>query len=207
MASTGRMGGASVAVFLDRDGVINEERSDYVKSWGEFHFLPGALEAMAALTGAGFRLFVITNQSAIHRGLVSWGQVRDIHRRMREEIERAGGAVEAILVCPHRTDEGCECRKPRPGLLERAAREHSLDLEQCYVIGDKLSDIAAGQAVGCRCALVQTGLGDPHEAGDEANVSGAYRFCRDVKEAAEWILEREGEAFLANRLPDLGTTG
>jgi len=207
MAVTGDMAQASVAVFLDRDGVINEERSDYVKSWGEFHFLPGALEAMSELTGAGCRLFVITNQSAIHRGLVSWGQVQDIHRRMREEIERAGGAVEAVLVCPHRPDEGCECRKPRPGLLERAAREYALDLNRCYLIGDKLSDIAAGQAVGCRCALVQTGLADPHQAGDGANVSGAYRLCRDAREAAEWILEREGEAFLANRPSDSGTIG
>ena len=95
MASTGRVGGSGVAVFLDRDGVISEERSDYVKSWREFRFLPGALEATAALARAGLRLFVVTNQSAIHRGLVSWEDVEEIHRRMVEEIVRAGGAVEA----------------------------------------------------------------------------------------------------------------
>jgi len=184
---------SKVGVFLDRDGVINKERSDYVKNWQEFRFLPGALQAIASLTKAGFRIFVISNQSAINRGLASPEEVEEIHRRMKKEIERAGGVIEAILYCPHTPEENCECRKPRPGLLERGAKTYGLELERSYLIGDKLSDIGAGQAAGCHCVLVQTGIRGTQLASAEKSNPGNYRLCRDIGEAVAWILQIEGE--------------
>jgi len=182
-------------VFLDRDGVINEERSDYVKSWQEFRFLPGALEALSSLTEVGFRLFVITNQSAIGRGLVSAADVREIHRRMIVEIERAGGRIAQTYCCPHTPEQDCECRKPRPGLLVRAARECGLELTRCYLIGDKPTDIAAGEAVGCQCVLVPSGLeGRPTECGTVSLHRGGAHVCEDIGEAAAWIIQTESES-------------
>ena len=182
---------SNVGVFLDRDGVINEERADYVKNWQEFRFLPGALQAIASLTQAGFRTFVISNQSAINRGLASVEDVEEIHRRMKNEIERAGGDVEAILYCPHTPRENCRCRKPRPGLLEKAAKNYGLELERCYLIGDKLSDIEAGRAVGCYCVLVQTGIGVGEPTGARTSTAVNCHICADITQAADWIIRVE----------------
>src|SRR5438067_329711 len=101
-------------IFLDRDGVINRNRArgDYVKSWEEFQFLPGTLDAITRLTKSGFRLLVITNQACVGKGIVPWGTVQDIHARMMQEIAQAGGRIEAVLCCPHLLDAGCDCRKP-----------------------------------------------------------------------------------------------
>ena len=182
-------------MFLDRDGVINEERSDYVKRWEEFRFLPGALEALALLTEAGFGLFVVTNQSAIGRGLVLAGDIRDIHRRMMAEIERAGGHIAQTYCCPHAPEDRCECRKPRPGLLVKAAREYGLELTRCYLIGDKPTDVIAGQAVGCQCVLVLSGLGSRP---DDSNSMGArpdgVHVCQDINEAAAWVVQTESQS-------------
>jgi D-glycero-D-manno-heptose 1,7-bisphosphate phosphatase len=147
------------AVFLDRDGVICRNRSDHVKSWDEFVFLPGALEAIAQLTEAGLSVVVVTNQAIINRHMVSVDVVRDIHARMRRAIESAGGRVDRVLFCPHRPDEHCPCRKPEPGLLFRAADEMGLDLRQSYLVGDAETDMRAGRRAGCRCLLVLTGRG------------------------------------------------
>src|SRR5688500_5693601 len=106
------------AVFLDRDGVINEYRSEYVRTWEELRFLPGAMEAIARLTRAGIPVVVVTNQSGIGRGVIAREVVDEIHRRMGEEI-----AIAAVMVCPHHPDDACECRKPKPGMLRQAARE------------------------------------------------------------------------------------
>lgn len=197
MDSTGRIenqkSASKVGVFLDRDGVINQERSDYVKNWQEFRFLPGAVQAIASLTEAGFRIFVISNQSVINRGHASLEDVEEIHRRMKNEIERAGGVVEGILCCPHMPEENCECRKPRPGLLEKAAKNYGLELERCYLIGDKLSDVAAGQGVGCHCVLVQTGREGTQLVSGQMSIPGRHRLCRDISQAVAWILQAERE--------------
>jgi D-glycero-D-manno-heptose 1,7-bisphosphate phosphatase len=177
-----------VGVILDRDGVINEERCDYVKNWSEFRFLPGALEAIASLTRAGFPIVVISNQSAINRGLTTTNDVEDIHRCMLGEIEKAGGEVEAVLYCRHKPEERCECRKPSPGLLRKAAHERGLELARCYLIGDKLSDIEAGQAVGCHCVLVRTGIGVGQHASAKTDTAVNCRICADISEAADWII-------------------
>jgi D-glycero-D-manno-heptose 1,7-bisphosphate phosphatase len=130
-------------VFLDRDGVINENRPDHVKCWDEFRFLQGAPEAIARLSRAGARVFVITNQAIIHNGLATHQAVTTINQRMVQEIRRAGGTILDVAYCPHRADEGCSCRKPSPGLLLRLAQRHGVDLREAVVIGDALTDVEA----------------------------------------------------------------
>lgn len=146
-------------VFLDRDGVINENRPDHVKSWDEFRFLPGALDAVARLTRSQVHVFVITNQAVINRRLVPVDVIEDVQRRMLCEIEAHGGHVVDIAYCPHRPDELCACRKPRPGLILDLAAKHRLNLRDAVVIGDALTDIEASVAAGCRSILVLTGRG------------------------------------------------
>lgn len=147
------------AVFLDRDGVINENGVNYVKSWDEFIFLPNVFEPLRQLAQNGLLAIVVTNQSAINRGLVSAETVETIHRRMCEVIARNGGRIDAAFTCPHRPDENCGCRKPEPGLLLQAAKLFNLNLTRSYLIGDAFCDIAAGLAVDCRPILVLTGQG------------------------------------------------
>ena len=152
------------AVFLDRDGVINRERADYVKSWQEFAFLPDALPALARLARLSCPIVVVTNQSAIGRGLTSDAAVADIHRRMCTAVAAAGGRIDAVYVCPHRPDAGCACRKPRPGLLQQAAADLGLVLTECLLIGDSISDLQAAHAVGAAALLVRSGRQGPQLA-------------------------------------------
>ena len=147
------------AVFIDRDGVICRNRDDYVKSWEEFVFLRGALKALARLAHLELYIIVITNQSIINRRMVSVDVVEEIHTRMVQAIDAAGGRIDRVMVCPHRPDEHCACRKPQPGLLLAAAEELDLDLSQSFLIGDAESDMQAGRAVGCRRYLALTGRG------------------------------------------------
>ena len=147
------------AVFIDRDGVICRNRKDHVKSWEEFVFLPGALEALARLAYLDLSVVVITNQAIINRQIVPVKAVEDIHARMVQAIEAAGGRIDRVLYCPHRPDEHCSCRKPQPGLLLKAASELGLDLSRSYLVGDAETDVQAGRAVGCRRYLVLTGRG------------------------------------------------
>jgi len=151
------------AVFLDRDGVINRNRADHVKSWAEFEFLPGALASLRRLAQLPWAVVVVSNQAIIGRGLVPQAVVDEIHERMMEEIRAAGGRIDAVFYCPHRPDEGCDCRKPRPGLLLRAARELAIDPARSVLIGDAESDVRAAQAAGCRPVLVRTGRGQAQE--------------------------------------------
>jgi D-glycero-D-manno-heptose 1,7-bisphosphate phosphatase len=139
--------------------VINENRVDHVTRWAEFRFLPGAPEAVARLCQAGLRLFVVTNQAIINRGLVSSGTIEAVNQHMVRELQRRGGRIEAVAYCPHRPEEQCACRKPRPGLLLDLARRYAVDLRAAAVVGDALTDIQAGQAVGCQTVLVLTGRG------------------------------------------------
>jgi D-glycero-D-manno-heptose 1,7-bisphosphate phosphatase len=147
-------------VFLDRDGVINENRDDHVKSWAEFRFLPGALDALQLLTRQRFRIFVITNQACVNRGLTKPGAVDAIHRRMAHAARVHGARINAVRYCPHRPDEACPCRKPRPGMLLDLARSYGVPLAEAYLVGDAASDIAAGRAVACRTVMVRTGRGE-----------------------------------------------
>ena len=148
-------------VFLDRDGVINRNPPNmgYVQSWSEFSFIPNARKAIRELTQNGYRIIVVTNQAGIGRGLFTEENLTDIHARMVSEIVETGGRIDAIYYCPHHPNAGCECRKPKPGMLTRAVREHNIELSSAYLIGDSTTDIEAGQRVGTQTLLVLTGLG------------------------------------------------
>jgi len=143
-------------IFLDRDGVINEKapKAEYVKSWDEFTFLSGSVEAMTLLTRHNYKIFIITNQAGIQRRIMTEQNLRDIHMNLELELEKHNVEIEGIYYCPHGWDEGCECRKPKPGMLFQAAREHDLDLSKSTFIGDDERDLQAGNAAGCRTLLV-----------------------------------------------------
>lgn len=177
------------AVFLDRDGVINQNRPDHVKTWGEFVFLPGALAALAALSRLGLPVIVVTNQSVIGRGLSTRQAVEEINRRMVAQAEEAGGRIAAVYYCPHRPEDGCGCRKPRPGLLRQAAADLGLTLSGSHLVGDAWSDVALGQAAGCRTVLVLTGRGG--QAFARVNGDPAVHVAEDLAAAAEWIADCE----------------
>jgi len=148
---------AAKTVFVDRDGVINVNRPAYVKCWQEFDFLPRSLAALALLAGHGFDVVVVTNQSAVNRGLISRDRLAEIHARMCVAISNHGGGVRAILYCPHRPDEGCTCRKPRPGLLDQARRWLGVDPSAAVLVGDHPADLEAARQAGCRSMLVLSG--------------------------------------------------
>lgn len=147
------------AIFLDRDGVICENRSDHVKSWDEFEFLPGAKESVAALSQLGMPIIVVTNQAIVGRGMVPARVVDDIHRRMVTELEERGGRINRVVYCPHRPEDHCTCRKPEPGMLYQVADEMGIELSDSYLVGDAATDLIAGQQAGCQLFLVLTGRG------------------------------------------------
>ena len=149
------IGAARKLIVLDRDGVINADSDDYVKSPDEWRPLPGSLGAIARLTQAGFDVVVATNQSGIGRGLFSTDTLDAIHARMRQAVTAAGGEIRAIYVCPHRPEDDCACRKPRPGLLEQIARDFGRPLAEVPFVGDKLSDVEAAIAAGARPVFLQ----------------------------------------------------
>jgi D-glycero-D-manno-heptose 1,7-bisphosphate phosphatase len=132
-------------------------RPDYVRRWEDVDIIPGALNALARLTAAGFDLIVLTNQSAIGRGLVSRQTVDDIHQWLAGVIQAGGGRITAFLICPHAPAAVCGCRKPAPGLLLRARDELGVDLERAILVGDQLSDAEAARAAGCRAILIDPG--------------------------------------------------
>jgi D-glycero-D-manno-heptose 1,7-bisphosphate phosphatase len=144
-------------VFIDRDGVIIRGRPDYVRSCDQIDVLPGALDAIARLCRAGHRVMIVTNQSALDRGLISEEQLEEIHKRLSQLVEAAGGQITRFFVCPHHPQAGCRCRKPRPGLLYQAREQEGSILASSYVIGDQLSDLEAAWAVGSQPILVLSG--------------------------------------------------
>ncbi|HXR03465.1 MAG TPA: HAD-IIIA family hydrolase [Verrucomicrobiae bacterium] len=144
------------AVILDRDGVLNEKppRAHYVRAWAEFKWLPGAKETLRRLNEAGFRVIVVSNQAGIGRGAMSENDLLEIHRQMVREAEASGGRIDAIYYCPHDWDAGCECRKPKPGMLFQAQHDFNLDLSRTLFIGDDERDAQTADAAGCLAALV-----------------------------------------------------
>ena len=146
-------------VFLDRDGVINENLPGYVRHWGEFCFIPGACEAIARLTAAGHRIVVCTNQAGLATGELSMRNLADIHQRMLAEIAKAHGHVERVYYCSHGKQAGCFCRKPRPGMLLRARSELGCDLTDAIFVGDGATDVQAAISAGVLPILVLTGRG------------------------------------------------
>ena len=143
------------AVFLDRDGVINEERKDYVKNLNEFIILKGISKAIKLLKQENFLVIIITNQSAINRKLLTVDELNKIHNHLQDFLKKDDAICDAIYYCPHKPDENCNCRKPKPGLLLRAAQENNIDLQKSFLIGDSMTDIEAASAAGCKGILLK----------------------------------------------------
>lgn len=186
--------GALTTVFLDRDGVINRKppTGEYVTRWSDFEFLPGVPDAIARMTSAGLRVVVATNQRGIARGLVEKAEVERIHHRMAEILAKSGGRIDAVYYCPH--DDGeCDCRKPATGLFRQAQSDDpTIDFAKSVVIGDSLSDIQAGSAIGARTILIAADPKTAHDATQRAADMGLRidAVVGSLAEAADWILGR-----------------
>ena len=174
-------------VILDRDGVINRDSRTFVKNVDEFVPLPGSIEAIAALSRAGVTVAVASNQSGLARGLFGRRELSGMHRKLRRLSAAAGGRVDRIVVCPHGPDDGCLCRKPRPGLLLRLARHYDTSLAGVPVVGDSLRDLEAAAAAGAMPILVRTGNGRRTEANLPAEFRGIAVYD-DLAAAARALL-------------------
>jgi D-glycero-D-manno-heptose 1,7-bisphosphate phosphatase len=172
------------AVFLDRDGTILEGTT-YVGEVEHVGLIPRAPQALKGLQDAGYKLFIITNQSGVGRGYFTHEAVESIHAHLNEQFGEAGVRVDRYYVCPHHPEDNCECRKPKPKFLLDAAREYHLDLARCFMIGDRASDIQAGVNAGVRTVLVLTGGGRETLAKQEVKPD---HVARDIVDAAAWIL-------------------
>jgi D-glycero-D-manno-heptose 1,7-bisphosphate phosphatase len=146
-------------VILDRDGTINADSDEYIKSPEEWQPLPGALEAIARINHAGWHVVIASNQSGLGRGLFDVASLNAMHAKMHKLLSAHGGRIDAVFYCPHAPDEGCRCRKPEPGLFEQIAERFGVDLEDVPVVGDGVRDLQAGAAAGCEPHLVLTGKG------------------------------------------------
>lgn len=149
------------AIFLDRDGVLIENRSDYVKHWGEVDLFPKAIEALSMAAHLPYLFILVTNQSAIGRGIIERQAADVINNRLVDIIRKAGGRMDAVYLCPHAPQDNCDCRKPQPGMLQMAAQALKIDLARSVMIGDALTDIEAGRRAGvAQSILLRTGRGD-----------------------------------------------
>jgi len=177
-------------ILIDRDGVINQDSTAFVKSVAEFVPLEGAIDAMADLHRAGFKVAVCTNQSGVGRGLLSEATLADIHRQLVRLVEASGGRVDGLRYCPHRPDAGCDCRKPRPGLLKALMADLDVPPEHTVFVGDSIRDVEAARAAGCRAALVRTGNG--RDAEPEARRLGMTDIYDDLAAFAAAEIGRSG---------------
>jgi histidinol-phosphate phosphatase family protein len=175
------------AVFLDRDGVINEETGRHIVRAEELRFIPGSLEAIGSLCRAGWKVVVYTNQSGVGRGLMTTDDLESIHSVIRCEVASHGGELMAIYSCIHHPDEGCACRKPLPGMILQAAADHDLDLSASYAVGDSPRDIAAAQAAGCIPVLVLSGSTSDY-APDLFPAAQPRHIFPDLAAFADWLL-------------------
>jgi D-glycero-D-manno-heptose 1,7-bisphosphate phosphatase len=157
MAGAGE--GMEKLIILDRDGVINEDSDDYVKSLAEWIPIPGSIEAIARLSRHGWRIAVATNQSGLARGFFDISDLQQMHDALQQKVAEQGGQVDLIRFCPHGPDDGCDCRKPRSGLFRQIGDYFGLPLTGVPVVGDSLRDLEAGVSVGCSPILVRTGKG------------------------------------------------
>lgn len=182
------------AVFLDRDGTLTLE-TDWVRSPSELVLLPGAARAVRRLNDAGLAAVLVTNQSAVARGLLDERGLAAIHARLADELSAAGARLDGVYWCPHHPTEGvgayrveCDCRKPRPGLLRRAAGELGIDLARSWIVGDAARDLEAGARAGVRGVLVATGKGRT-----ESGRARPEHYAADVDGAAAWIVRRASQ--------------
>jgi len=176
-------------IILDRDGVINVDSSDYIKHPDEWLPLPGSLEAIVRLNRAGWKVVVATNQSGLGRGYFSAAALNAMHLKCRELLQPLGGAIEAFFVCPHGPGDGCQCRKPAPGLFQEISRRLDVGLEGVPAVGDSLRDLQAGAAAGCTPWLVQTGNG--LKTKQLPNLPANTHFAKDLADVAEQLLAKD----------------
>ncbi len=179
-------------VILDRDGTINEDRSDYVKTPEEWTPLPGALEAIARLNHAGWHVVLASNQSGLGRGLFDVATLNAMHTKMHQLLAAVGARVDAVFYCPHTPDDGCHCRKPEPGLFEQIGERYGLDLHGVPVVGDAARDVLAGVAAGCEPHLVLTGQGAAYRGrGLPDTFPKATQVHEDLAAFADFLIARE----------------
>ncbi len=176
------------AVFLDRDGVINEDRDDYVKSLRELRVFPYVPEAVRKLNDAGFEVIVISNQQCVAKGLVSPEDLLAIQDEITRQVNEVGGRIAGFYYCTHMASDGCTCRKPEPGLILQAAREHGIELENSFMVGDNGKDIVAGSTAGCRTVAVLTGTLTRESI--HASPRAPDFVAEDLTDAVRWIIEQ-----------------
>ena len=178
-------------IVLDRDGTINQDSDDFVKTPEEWIALPGALEAIARLNHAGWHCVIASNQSGLGRGLFDVAMLNAIHTKMHKMLAAVGGRVDAVFYCPHAPDEGCHCRKPEPGLFEQIAERYGVDLKGMPVVGDTARDLVAGSATGCEPHLVLTGKGAAYRGRAlPDSFPAATRTHADLAAFAEYLVTR-----------------
>lgn len=173
------------AVFLDRDGVINQKAPEgsYVTLWAQVQFFPGAAEAVKRIREAGFEVIVVSNQRAVAKGLIAEAELESLHLRMWQEFFHGEKGFDAVYYCPHDSDPPCECRKPQPGMLLTAARNRGIDLPSSWIVGDSESDVQAGRRAGCRTIRI----GSP----DILSSIGADAVAESLAQAVNVILASE----------------
>jgi D-glycero-D-manno-heptose 1,7-bisphosphate phosphatase len=187
------------AVFLDRDGTIARD-VHYCRDPRDFKLLPRVPAAIRLLNQQGYQVIVITNQSGIARGYFTEHTLSMIHQKMKTELRKHNASIDAIYICPHHPDEQCECRKPKPTLLLRAASDIGIALEQSYMIGDDVKDVQAGRAAGCRTVWLTT---DPNQRDAEPQRTGDH-IAADLFDAVQWLLNNADRRVCARNTIDNG---
>jgi len=177
-------------VVLDRDGVINLDSDQFIKSPEEWVPIDGSLEAIAAMNQAGYRVVIASNQSGIGRGLFEMSALNGMHEKMNKALAKLGGRVEAVFFCPHTAADTCDCRKPKPGMLEQISERFGIELKGVPVVGDSLRDLEAGVAVGCVPHLVLTGKG--RKTQDQGGLPPGTRVHDDLRAFARWLTGGDG---------------
>ncbi len=179
------------AIFLDRDGVVIENRDNYVRTWDDVLIFPQALKALAKVSDSLYKIVLVTNQSAVGRGLLKLETAEEINRRLVSRIEEAGGRVDGVYLCPHAPVDKCDCRKPKPGLILQAARELDIDLSHSIMIGDAQTDLLAARAAGVgRMALVRSGRGARQESLPRPRKLAPYPVYDSLEDVLDDFLQR-----------------
>lgn len=178
------------AIFLDRDGVLIENRADYVRDWSHVAVFSRAVDALSNSSIEKYKIVIVTNQSAVGRNLMSLDAAEEINQQLADIITKNGGRVDGIYMCPHKPEDRCDCRKPQPGLLLQAAQELSLDLSASWMIGDAWSDLLAGQAAGVRgTILLRTGRGAEQLSQSHPEIPKDHLVFDDLSKALDAIIE------------------
>ena len=183
-------------VILDRDGTINQDSDDYIKSPEEWTPLPGALEAIARLNHAGCQVVGASNQSGLGRGLFDMATLNAMHAKMNKHLSAVGGRIDAVFFCPHGPEDKCQCRKPLPGLFEQIGERLGMDLNGTHVVGDSLRDLLAGVAVGCTPHLVHTGKGAAFQGQPLPTTFPSHTQTHaDLAGFVDWLLDEKPDPF------------